>query len=405
MTENETTTPDPHADPTSLDRRTRRSRRLRWAVPVVAAAGVAAVTAGAVVAPALAGATDGPLPQLSAQQLLTRVGSAAPQPLSGTVVETADLGFPALPGSGSSTSLTSLISGSHTLRVWYGSDSAQRLAVQGDLAETDVVRNGNQAWIWIWTSSSNTAQKLLLPAAGASTTKPEAGATAEQLTPSAAATRALAAVQPSTSISVDPTVKVAGRQAYQLVLRPQTAGSLVDRVTIAVDGATSIPLRVQVYAVGHADPAFATGFTSLTVAAPDASVFRFDPPAGAKVTTKDLSSAMAGAHGPDSPQQPEGTGPKPTVVGSGWSSIVSIPGVNLSAVTKSVQGSAGQGSAGRGGAHDTLATLTRAATPVSGSFGTGRVLQTRLFSVLLLDDGRAFVGAVSPAALEQAAAR
>ena len=402
MTENEITSTDPSpvtptsVDPSSADRRTRRSRRLRWAVPVIAVAGVGAVTAGAIAAPQLAGAADGPLPQRSAQQLLTRVGSAQPQPLSGTVVETADLGFPALPGSGSSTSLTSLISGSHTLRVWYGSDTTQRLAIQGDLAETDVVRNGNQAWIW--TSSSNTAQKLQLPAAGADTAK-TAGPTAEQqLTPSAAATRALAAVQPSTSVSVDPTVKIAGRQAYQLVLRPRTPGSLVDRVTIAVDGATSIPLRVQVYAVGHADPAFSTGFTSLTVAAPDASVFRFNPPAGAKVTTKDLRSATGGTHSPDNAAKPAEKGAKPTVVGSGWSSIVSIPGVSLSALTTSARGAGGSG-------NDTVATLTRAATPVTGSFGTGRVLQTRLFSVLLLNDGRAFVGAVSPAALEQAAVK
>ena len=32
---------------------------------------------------------------------------------------------------------------------------------------------------------------------------------------------------------------------------------------------------------------------------------------------------------------------------------------------------------------------------VHGSFGTGRILQSRLFSVLLLDDGRVLVGPVS----------
>ena len=44
-------------------------------------------------------------------------------------------------------------------------------------------------------------------------------------------------------------------------------------------------------------------------------------------------------------------------------------------------------------------------TPVSGAFGTGQVLRTKLVSVLLLDDGRLFVGAVTPAVLEQAAAQ
>jgi hypothetical protein len=42
-------------------------------------------------------------------------------------------------------------------------------------------------------------------------------------------------------------------------------------------------------------------------------------------------------------------------------------------------------------------------TPVTGSFGSGQVLRTKLVSVLLLDDGRLLVGAVAPQVLEQAA--
>jgi hypothetical protein len=44
-------------------------------------------------------------------------------------------------------------------------------------------------------------------------------------------------------------------------------------------------------------------------------------------------------------------------------------------------------------------------TPVSGAFGSGQLLRTALVSVLLLDDGRLLVGAVTPATLEQAAAK
>ena len=52
-----------------------------------------------------------------------------------------------------------------------------------------------------------------------------------------------------------------------------------------------------------------------------------------------------------------------------------------------------------------LGALTKAMTPVSGACGTGQLLKTKLVSVLLLDDGRLLVGAVTPALLEQAAAR
>ena len=42
---------------------------------------------------------------------------------------------------------------------------------------------------------------------------------------------------------------------------------------------------------------------------------------------------------------------------------------------------------------------------VKGSYGLGRMLRTNLVSVLWLDDGRMFVGAVKPALLERAASR
>ncbi len=40
---------------------------------------------------------------------------------------------------------------------------------------------------------------------------------------------------------------------------------------------------------------------------------------------------------------------------------------------------------------------------MTGAYGTGRVLKTSLLSVLLLDNGTAYVGAVPPAMLEEAA--
>ena len=42
---------------------------------------------------------------------------------------------------------------------------------------------------------------------------------------------------------------------------------------------------------------------------------------------------------------------------------------------------------------------------VSGAWGSGRLLQSALFSVLLTDDGRVLGGAVAPEALYEAAAQ
>jgi outer membrane lipoprotein-sorting protein len=80
----------------------------------------------------------------------------------------------------------------------------------------------------------------------------------------------------------------------------------------------------------------------------------------------------------------------PTVLGKDWLSVAVLP-----------VASAG----GSGQAQGVLSALMAAATPVHGSWGSGRLLRTSLVSVLLLSDGRALVGAVVPSVLYADAAR
>ena len=73
---------------------------------------------------------------------------------------------PTLPGVGggsSDTSLTSLISGTHTLQVWASGPDKQRLAIHGTLGETDLIRNGTD--VWNWSSQDNTATHTTLSSA------------------------------------------------------------------------------------------------------------------------------------------------------------------------------------------------------------------------------------------------
>src|SRR4051812_17268573 len=92
-----------------------RSSALRWAVPGVAAAAVAVAATGVLTADATP-----PLPPKTAAQLLVDLAGAQVDGLSGTVVQNSEIGLPALPaGPHGSTSLTSLLTGTHTLRVWY----------------------------------------------------------------------------------------------------------------------------------------------------------------------------------------------------------------------------------------------------------------------------------------------
>ena len=139
----------------------RISRRARWAVPVGAVALAGAVTAGTMISSAQASPE---LPLRTPAQLLASVaGRTAPLPaLTGTVVETASLGLPQLPGGSDPTSITSLLAGSHTIKVWYADPTHIRLSVPTQMSETDLIRDGSQAWVW--KSNSNTVTRMQLPA-------------------------------------------------------------------------------------------------------------------------------------------------------------------------------------------------------------------------------------------------
>ena len=250
------------------------SRRLSWAVPAVAAAAVAS----AVVVPStLASAGSPELPTRTAADLLASLAGSGATPLSGTVVQTARLGLPELPGGSAGTTPLAMLTGSHTLRVWSDGPERVRLALLGELAEYDVVRDGRDAWTY--SSEQDEAVHYLLPEG-----HDEPVATVTPPTPQDAAEQVLEAVEPSTAVRVDDTAEVAGRDAYQLVLEPRDPGSLVGSVRLAVDAATSVPLRVQVWSVRDAqEPALEVGFTEVSFDRPEASVFDFAAPPDADV--------------------------------------------------------------------------------------------------------------------------
>jgi hypothetical protein len=71
------------------------------------------------------------------------------------------------------------------------------------------------------------------------------------------------------------------------------------------------------------------------------------------------------------------------VVGEGWTTVVALPS------NSAVSGS----------------PLFGMLAPVSGTWGSGRLLESKLVSVLVVDNGRTFVGAVDPSVLYAAAAK
>ena len=386
----------------------RFSRRARWAIPAGAVALAGAVTAGTMISTAQASPE---LPVRTPAQLLASVaGRNAPLPaLTGTVVETASLGLPQLPGSADPNSITALLAGSHTIKVWYADPAHIRLALPGTMSEADLIRSGRQ--VWVWQSSSNTVTRMQLPAKdGQAARHPAAVPSQVPLTPQQAASQALKAVGPSTRVSVQRNVTVA-RPAYQLVLAPRAGGSLIGRIAIAIDATKNVALRVQVFAKGAASPAFQVGYTSVSFVRPAAANFSFTTPAGAKVK---VVSPPGDTSGPMPAKGKKASG-EPQVIGKDWLSVAVLPASALGGVmgadgASSVASQAAQSAAGSpagGGGEDAAvaAALLKTATPVHGAWGSGKLLHTTLVSVLMTSDGHVLVGAVTPAVLESAAAQ
>ncbi|MHB1063753.1 MAG: LolA family protein [Georgenia sp.] len=382
----------------------------RW-LPAVA---VPAVIAGTLAITSQAGAAD--LPDKTPEDVLALLVGSSVESFSGAFTQTSDLGLPELPAAlsghgpgipghgpsgfgdedgtgapggpgatapetGGLTDALAWLTGEHTGRVYVDGTDRARLQLMDSFTELNVVHNG--ADVWFNDFQQNAVTHLTLP-------EHERGrATAGTVpTPDEFAAKLVAAVEPTSELTVDQDVTVAGRDAYALVFTPRTSETLVARITVAVDGETGFPLRVTVDARGQADPALDLAYTSLDLAAPDPAVFEFTPPAGATVMERTLPDLPPhGADGADSGVGPlagsgmsafGGAADGAETVGTGWETVLVLP---------------------VGG--DLLASplLGELAEPVDG----GRLISTALLNALVTDDGRVLVGAVSSERLQAVA--
>ncbi|MFJ8749664.1 outer membrane lipoprotein carrier protein LolA [Streptomyces sp. NPDC102441] len=392
-----------------------RRKAARYIVPF-AVAGVAAATIGLV--PALADSGDPELPDITAQELIEKIASSDEEQLSGTLKVSTDLGIPSLggfadsfapdagSGSGESsaspdTKLMELASGTHTLRVAADGPDKQRLSILGEGSEYSVVHNGDD--IWGYDSGSNEVYHAESGESGRPSGKAEKHKAPEGVpaTPKEFAEKALTAAGDTTSVTVDGTAQVAGRDAYKLVIKPKQSGSTIGSVTVAVDASTGVPLKFTLAPSSGGKAVVDAGFTKVDFAKPDASSFSFTPPKGAKVTEADEMKAEAEKQGKaakaDKAQKDLGAleGFKGlNVIGEGWNAVAEIE----------VPGEAGLPTKGSGDVPAQGQQLLDAlGDKVTGDFGSGTVFETRLVNALLTDDGKVYVGAVTKDALVKAA--
>ncbi|GGQ82198.1 LolA family protein [Streptomyces asoensis] len=398
------------------DLRLGRRKAARYIVPVTVI-GVAAATIGLV--PALADSGDPDLPKITAQQLLDKIAASDVQQLSGTVKITTDLGLPDLGGlesgllSGAtgkggdgssadpSAKLTELAAGTHTLRVAADGPDRQKLSLLENAAEYSVIHNGTN--LWGYDSASNEVYHSTVDKSageGSGTARTPVPATPKDLTEDA-----LKAVDDTTSVTVDGTVQVAGRDAYKLLVKPKQSGSTVGAISVAVDAKTGLPLKFTLTPASGGAAVVDAGFTQVDFTKPAASTFDFTAPKGAKVTEGGDETGGVGE------RKADGTAPgrsgKPgdldkdlqgpagleglEVLGEGWTSVA----------TFDTGGEGVPSGAAAGG--DLGGFLGSFGDKVTGRFGSGTVFSTRLINALITDDGKIYAGAVTKDALVKAA--
>ncbi|MFF6781834.1 outer membrane lipoprotein carrier protein LolA [Streptomyces sp. NPDC012510] len=433
-------------------RSARRRKAARYVVPVTVL-GVAAATIGLV--PAFAGSGDPDLPKISAQELIEKIAASDVQQVSGTVKITTDLGLPDLGGladslvsqapsggDGGSTAdpsakLLELATGTHTLRVATDGPEKQKLSLLDDAAEYSVIHNGDD--LWAYDSASNEVYHATDAGpqgedkggegkggegkggedkGGGAREDAPGGVEDVPATPQKLAEEALKAVDDTTSVAVDGTAQVAGRDAYKLVIKPKQSGSTVGAISIAVDAKTGLPLKFTLTPASGGAAVVDAGFTKVDFGKPSASTFDFTPPKGAKVTEADqvegsgdhesgsgesrFEESGKGLKGPKGPKGAEGSeeefasgldGLK--TIGKGWSTIAEFD-------------SGSEGGMPTGGSDSTGDArvdgfLNSLGDQVKGDFGSGTVFKTRLINVLFTEDGKVYAGAVTKDALVKAA--
>ncbi|MER5949297.1 DUF2092 domain-containing protein [Streptomyces sp. NPDC001904] len=389
-----------------------RRKAVRYAVPVTVV-GVAAAAIGLV--PALADSGDPDLPKVTARELIEKIAASDTEQLSGTVKIHTDLGLPSLGGAASSfgggaagkgsssadpkEKLTELASGTHTLRVAADGQDRQKLSVLDDASEYSVIHNGDD--LWAYDSASDEAYHATADGKGDKNDKDDkaekgrrgSGAPA---TPKELTDRILKASGDHTSITVDGTAQVAGRDAYRLQIKPKQSGSTVGAVTVAVDAKTGTPLKFTLTPASGGAAVVDAGFTSVDFGRPAASTFDFKPAKGTKVTeADDLPAQDRPGKGHEEFEGVQGLDGL-TTIGEGWTSVAELKLPKEAAGLASGAGSADLPA-------DASKFLSSLGDRVKGDFGSGTVYSTRLVNVLVTEDGTVYAGAVTKDALVKAA--
>ncbi len=217
---------------------------------------------------------------LSSRTLLQRIQASRDVSFSGYVESAGNV---ALPVNDALSGVSSLLSDTHRVRVWWQDPRTWRTATMRPTGETDLVHTRDRTVRWVYESKRATTYPdvpVRLP-------------TAADLLPNQLARRILAGARPA-ELSRIPARRVAGRDTLGLRLTPAGQQAAIGRVDVYADRSTGLPLQVEVFASGRRPPVLTSRFLDLTVGRPSAKALRFSAPDDARVSydsVVDLASA------------------------------------------------------------------------------------------------------------------
>mgnify|MGYP000509294394 CR=1 FL=1 len=277
------------------------------------------ITAGAIAVPLQASAVD--LPDRTVAELLAAMDESV-EGFSGTVTKTSNLGLPELemsqmmseemiedmeqrmpdgfedfiPQVVEQTSFTdaiSLLAGTDSIRV-YASEEGFRAQILDPMSQRDVIVTKDA--VYSYNAKTNT---VLTRDIDVEVDRDKMADYSTQMeldlsNPDQVAERLLEEADGKATITVGDDHRVAGRDAYRLVVTPLSDVSLIERIDISVDAETGLGLGVQVYSTEQSDVALEVAFEDISYDTPDSAIFAFTPPPGATVETLEVPEAFEG---------------------------------------------------------------------------------------------------------------
>ncbi len=338
--------------------------------------------------PALASALPASVPATTPRQLENLILGSQRLSFSGYAESDAAFGLPPLPAFAS---VTPLLDGVTRMRVWQASPDRWRVDTLSDAGENDTYQAGDNTFVW------DSGEELLTGIYGTEDIRLPRAA---DLVPSALGIRLISWAGPGAKLSLLPPRRVAGQSAAGLAISPASPRSTIAQADIWAAPGTGLPLLVEVFGHGAAQPALETQFLQAGPWTPQSDVLtpQLGPGTGFTTTTpgnfagvlknladEALPGRLAGFPRVRSPV------PQIGVYGSGLAAF---------AVLTFTPGTGGQllGDA-----------LTAGATQLTFAGGTGAVASAPLINLVLVQpygapDTILLVGLVSQATLEEAAA-